>query len=101
MDPLAVRIVVDRWIELEVYAGGAQPLANGFALLDASGRALPLESALNGGSTVLYHLPLIAGHSPVVKGSDRATAIVLYGPSGELARQALTLHAGVVNRIDF
>lgn len=100
-DPLAVRIVVDRWVELEVFAGSAQPLANGFALLDASGEALPLESALNGGITVLYRLPLIAGHAPVVKGSDRATVIVLYGPNGELARQALTLHTGIINRIDF
>jgi hypothetical protein len=100
IEPLDLRVVVARWVRLEVHAAAAYPGATGFALVDASGAGLPMEVAMNGGVAHPWQQALVEGHSPVVKVDDRAAFVVLYGAAGELARQALTLHAGL-NRVDF
>jgi hypothetical protein len=93
--------VVDLWVQLEVHVGGAPAGAREYTVLDAAGNALVMETPMSGGVSMLYSQALVEGSSGVVKVSDRGTMVVLHGPAGEIARQAVVLRAGVINRVEF
>jgi RNA polymerase sigma-70 factor (ECF subfamily) len=99
VDPLDVRVVVDRWVQLEVHAP-AYTHAESFAVRDDAGQGLLMESALSGGTARIITVPLVQGRSPVVKVNERAATIVLLAGGEELVRAPLALHATGINRVD-
>jgi hypothetical protein len=99
VDPLAVRVVLDRWVQLEVHAP-AYAHAESFHVLDEAGRWLLMRSALSGGMAETVEVSLVEGRSPVVKVNERAATVVLTANGAELARAPLALRADGVNRVD-
>jgi hypothetical protein len=99
IDPADLRVVVDRWVQIQVHAS-AHPEATEFGLLDAEERAVLMQLPTNGGVQRLYQQPLVEGSSPVLAAGDRATTLVLYRAGEELERIPVVLEAGRVNRIE-
>jgi len=99
LDPLGLRVVVDRWVHLEVR--GARAGADSFSALDAEGEPVLLKAATGGGYSLSTTQTLAEGRSPVVSVGDHAVTLVLYRGSEELARQALVLRSEGVNTVEF